>query len=437
MNISVIGTGYVGLVAGSCFAESGNDVWCVDNDVSKIENFRKGVIPLYEPGLPEIIERNVREERLTFTTDLDAAVKKALVIFVAVGTPSAPNGAADLTAVFAVAKAIGRAMDRYKVIVIKSTVPVGTGEKVREIIRNETKHPFDVLSNPEFLKQGAAVEDFMKPDRVVVGAEDVRAAEILRDLYAPFVRTGSPVMIVDVRTAELLKYAANAFLAARISFMNELANLCEHVGANVDLVRKGLAADSRIGPAFLFSGIGFGGSCFPKDVRALIDTGRQHDFEMKILEAVDAVNTNQPARFLEKIQRHFKNDVRGKRIAVWGLSFKPRTNDMRDAPSIKIIEGLLSDGAIIAAYDPEAMEEAKKIFGTRIQLSVNNYGCLEGADALVLVTEWQAFRNPNFDRMKAAMNSAVIFDGRNIYDPNYVQQLGFTYYGVGRGGDSA
>ena len=436
MNISVIGTGYVGLVAGSCFAESGNDVWCVDNDVSKIENFRKGVIPLYEPGLPEIIERNVREERLTFTTDLDAAVRKALVIFVAVGTPSAANGAADLTAVFAVATAIGRAMDRYKVIVIKSTVPVGTGEKVREIIRNETKQPFDVLSNPEFLKQGAAVEDFMKPDRVVVGAEDVRAAEILRDLYAPFVRTGSPVMIVDVRTAELLKYAANAFLAARISFMNEVANLCEHVGANIDLVRKGLAADSRIGPAFLFSGIGFGGSCFPKDVRALIDIGRQHDFEMKILEAVDAVNTNQPARFLEKIRRHFKNDVRGKRIAVWGLSFKPRTNDMRDAPSIKIIDGLLSDGAIIAAYDPEAMEEAKTIFGTRIQLSVNNYGCLEGADALVLVTEWQAFRNPNFDRMKAAMSSAVIFDGRNIYDPNYVRQLGFTYYGVGRGGDS-
>src|SRR5438132_2050769 len=276
MNISVIGTGYVGLVAGSCFAESGNDVSCVDNDLNKIENLRKGIVPIYEPGLPEIIERNLREQRLTFTTDLEAAVKKSFVIFIAVGTPSASTGAADLSAVFDVATAIGRAMDRYKVIVVKSTVPVGTGEKVREIIKRETKQPFDVLSNPEFLKQGAAVEDFMKPDRVVVGAGDVRAAEILRDLYAPFVRTGSPVMIVDVRTAEMVKYAANAFLAARISFMNEIANLCERVGANVDMIRKGLGADSRIGPAFLFPAVGFGGSCFPKDIRAWIDTGRQY-----------------------------------------------------------------------------------------------------------------------------------------------------------------
>src|SRR5579862_1694590 len=355
MNIGVIGTGYVGLVAGSCFAESGNDVWCVDNDAAKIEKLRNGNIPIYEPGLPEIIERNLREERLTFTTDLDAAVKKSLVIFIAVGTPSTATGAADLSAVFNVAAAIGRAMDRYKVIVVKSTVPVGTSEQIREILKKETKHPFDLLSNPEFLKQGAAVEDFMTPDRVVVGADDVRAAEILRDLYAPFVRTGSPVMIVDVRTAELLKYAANAFLAARISFMNEIANLCEQVGANVDLVRKALAADSRIGPAFLFSGIGFGGSCFPKDVRALIDTGRQNDFEMEILKAVDAVNTNQPARFVEKVRSHFKNNLRDKRLAVWGLSFKPRTNDMRDAPAIKILESLLADGAAVSAYDPEAM----------------------------------------------------------------------------------
>jgi len=432
MNIGVIGTGYVGLVAGSCLAESGNDVWCVDNDVAKIENLKKGHVPIYEPGLPEIIERNLREERLTFTTDIDAAVKKSFVIFVAVGTPTTPSGAADLTSVFEVAKAIGRAMDRYKVIVVKSTVPVGTSEKIREILKKETSHPFDLLSNPEFLKQGAAVEDFMKPDRVVVGADDVRAAEILRDLYAPFVRTGSPVLLVDVRTAELLKYAANAFLAARISFMNEIANLCEKVGANVDMVRKALASDSRIGPAFLFPGVGFGGSCFPKDIKALIDTGRQHSYDMQILEAVDAVNQNQATRFVERVRQHFQGNLRDKRLAVWGLSFKPRTNDMRDAPSITIIEKLLAEGAVVAAYDPEAMEEAKRIFGGRIQLSANNYGCIEGADALLLVTEWQAFRNPNFERMKSTMRHPVVFDGRNIYDPVQLRQHGFTYYSVGR-----
>jgi UDPglucose 6-dehydrogenase len=432
MNIGVIGTGYVGLVAGACLAESGNDVWCVDSDAAKIEKLKAGAIPIYEPGLPEIVERNLREERLTFTTDLDAAVKKSFVIFIAVGTPPAPSGAADLTAVFQVAAAIGRAMDRYKVIVVKSTVPVGTSEKIREILKKETNHPFDLLSNPEFLKQGAAVEDFMKPDRVVVGADDVRAAEILRDLYAPFVRTGSPVLLVDVRTAELLKYAANAFLAARISFMNEIANLCETVGANVDMVRKALASDSRIGPAFLFPGVGFGGSCFPKDIKALIDTGRQHKYGMQILEAVDAVNQNQPARFVEKIRKHFEGNLRDKRLAIWGLSFKPRTNDMRDAPAIKIIESLLADGAAVAAYDPEATDEAKRIFGGRIQLSSSNYGCLEGADALLIVTEWQAFRNPNFERIKGMMRHPVLFDGRNIYDPAQLRQLGFTYYSVGR-----
>jgi UDPglucose 6-dehydrogenase len=432
MNIAVIGTGYVGLVAGSCFAESGNDVSCVDNDAAKIERLKKGVIPIYEPGLPEIIERNVREERLTFTTDLEAAVNKSLVIFVAVGTPPLPSGAADLSAVFNVAAAIGRAMDRYKVIVVKSTVPVGTSEKMREILKKETTQQFDLVSNPEFLKQGAAVDDFMKPDRVIVGADDVRPAEILRDLYAPFVRTGSPVLIVDTRTAEMLKYAANAFLAARISFMNEIANLCEEVGANVDQIRKGLATDSRIGPAFLFPGVGFGGSCFPKDIRALIDTGRQHQYEMKVLEAVDSVNRNQAARFVDKVRRHFEGNLRDKRIGVWGLAFKPRTNDMRDAPAIKIIEELLADGAVITAYDPEAMDEAKKVFGNRVQLASSNYGCVEGADALLIVTEWQAFRNPNFERMKSTMRNAVIFDGRNIYDPAHLRQLGFTYYSVGR-----
>jgi len=432
MNIAVVGTGYVGLVAGSCFAESGNDVVCVDNNAEKIENLKKGIIPIYEPGLPEIVDRNLREERLTFSTDLGAAVKKSLVIFVAVGTPTSTDGSADLTAVFEVGKAIGRAMDRYKVIVVKSTVPVGTNSKLREIIKKETNHQFDVLSNPEFLKQGAAVDDFMKPDRVVVGADDVRAAEILRDLYAPFVRTGSPVLIVDVRTAEMLKYAANAFLASRISFMNEIATLCEKVGADVEMIRKGMAADSRIGPAFLFAGLGFGGSCFPKDIRALVHTAHEHKHDMKILQAVDHVNRGQAVRFTERIRAHFQDNVRDKRFGIWGLAFKPATNDMRDAPSIPIIENLLEAGANIIAYDPAAMDEAKRIFGGRITLASNNYNCLEGADALLLVTEWQAFRNPNFERMKSMMRQPLIFDGRNIYDPQQVREMGFTYYSVGR-----
>ncbi|HYR85365.1 MAG TPA: UDP-glucose/GDP-mannose dehydrogenase family protein [Terriglobia bacterium] len=432
MNIGVIGTGYVGLVVGACFAESGNDVVCIDNNAAKIAKLQEGVIPIYEPGLPEIIERNVREERLTFSTDLEAAVKKSFIIFIAVGTPTSSSGAADLSAIRNVAAEIGRAMDRYKVIVTKSTVPVGTTEQIREIVKSQTKHPFDVVSNPEFLKQGAAVEDFMKPDRVVVGADQIHAGEILRDLYAPFVRTGRPVMMMDIRTAELLKYAANAFLAARISFMNEIANLCEHVGANIEMIRNGLATDERIGPAFLFAGIGFGGSCFPKDTLALIHTGREHKYPMKILEAVSDVNTNQAVRFIDKVRAHFGGKLSGKRIGIWGLAFKPRTNDMRDAPSVKVIESLLSDGATVAAYDPEAMEEAKRIFGSRIQLASNNYACLQDADALLLVTEWQTFRNPNFERMKSMMKQPVVFDGRNVYDPAQMRQLGFTYYGVGR-----
>jgi UDPglucose 6-dehydrogenase len=432
MNIAVIGTGYVGLVAGSCFAESGNDVVCIDNNAEKIANLSNGVIPIYEPGLPEIIERNLRDERLTFSTDLGGAVRKALVIFIAVGTPTTASGAADLSFVFSVAEEIGKSMDRYKVIVTKSTVPVGTAERIREIIRKETRQPFDVLSNPEFLKQGAAVEDFMKPDRIILGADDVRPAEVLRDLYAPFVRTGSPVLIMDTRTAEMLKYAANSFLAARISFMNEIANLCEEVGADVEMIRKGLAADQRIGPAFLFAGLGFGGSCFPKDTRALIQTAREHSYSMHILESVDAVNSQQAGRFVEKVRRHFNNNLQDKRIGVWGLAFKPRTNDMRDAPSIRVIEELLADGATIAAYDPEAMDEGRRIFGSRIQFCTNNYGCLEGADALLLATEWQAFRNPNFERMKSLMRQPVLFDGRNIYDPGQLRELGFTYYCIGR-----
>ena len=432
MNIAVIGTGYVGLVAGSCLAESGNDVVCVDNDAAKIEKLQKGVIPIYEPGLPEIIDRNLREQRLTFSTDIDAAVKKSFIMFIAVGTPTGQDGAADLSAVRQVATAIGKAMDRYKVIVIKSTVPVGTSEQIRDIIKKETQHQFDLLSNPEFLKQGAAVEDFMKPDRVVVGADDVRAAEMLRDLYAPFVRTGSPVLIMDNRSAEMVKYAANAFLAARISFMNEVANLCEQVGANIEMIRKGIASDSRIGPAFLFAGLGFGGSCFPKDVRALAQTGRENKYEMKILNAVDAVNVDQALRFVEKVRNHFGGNLRDKRFGVWGLAFKPRTNDMRDAPAIRVIEILLSEGATVTGYDPEAMDEAARIFGSRLKLASNNYGCLEDADALLLLTEWQAFRNPNFERMKTLMRQPVVFDGRNVYDPAQLRQVGFTYYSVGR-----
>ena len=432
MNIGVFGTGYVGLVAGACFAESGNDVVCVDIDAAKVAKLRQGEIPIYEPGLPEMIERNMREERLTFTTDFEAAVRKSFILFIAVGTPTAPNGAADLSAVFNVARDIGRCMDRYKLIVTKSTVPVGTGEKVREVVSGQTRHPFDVASNPEFLKQGAAVEDFMKPDRVVVGADDVRAAEILRDLYAPFVRTGSPVLIMDIRTAEMVKYAANAFLAARISFMNEIANLCEEVGADVNMIRTGMAADARIGPAFLFPGVGYGGSCFPKDTKALIQTGRENNYAMRILEAVDAVNTDQADRFVSKIRKHFGKDAGDKRVALWGLSFKPRTNDMREAPALKIIDALLADGISVVAYDPEAMDEARRHVGDRIQYATNNYGCLEGADALVVVTEWQVFHNPNFERMKAMMRDAVVFDGRNIFDPDHIRQLGFTYYGIGR-----
>lgn len=432
MNIAVIGTGYVGLVAGSCFAESGNDVICVDNNADKVASLRKGLIPIYEPGLSDLVERNVRDERLKFTTDLTEAVHKATIIFLAVGTPTTPTGAADLSAVFSVAKAIGQSLNGYKVVVTKSTVPVGTTHRIRDVIRKETTLPFDVVSNPEFLKQGAAVEDFMRPDRIIVGADDPGPAEILGDLYAPFVRTGSPVQVVNVRTAEMLKYAANAFLAARISFMNEIANLCGMVGADVDMVRKGLASDSRIGPAFLFPGVGYGGSCFPKDTRALIETGREHGYDMKILEAVHSVNVTQATRFVERVSGHFGGVLKGKRFGVWGLSFKPRTNDMRDAPSIPIIENLLEQGAAIAAYDPEAMEEARRIFGSRIQLCATNYACLEGADALLLITEWQAFRNPNFERMKTSMRQPVIFDGRNIYDPVHLREQGFVYYGVGR-----
>lgn len=431
MNLSVVGAGYVGLVTGACFAESGNDVICVDNDRDKIGRLLEGQVPFYEPGLADLIDRNVREGRLSFTNDIEDAVRKSFVIFVAVGTPQGTNGDPDLSYVRTAAAEIGRAMDRFKVIVMKSTVPVGTAEMVTDIIRSQTDKPFDVISNPEFLKEGAAVNDFMKPDRIVIGAEDERAAAVIRELYAPFTRTGSPVVHTDVRTAEMIKYASNAYLATRITYMNECANLCEYLGANVDTVRRAMGLDSRIGSAFLFPGVGFGGSCFPKDVEALIATGRRHDYRLRILEAVSEVNALQRARFVAKVLTHF-GEVSGRNLAVWGLAFKPRTDDMRAAPSVDIIHELLGLGARVTAYDPEAMNEAKKVFGNRITLATSNYECLSGADGLLLLTEWQVFRNPNFERMKSEMATPVVFDGRNVYEPSHMRELGFTYYSIGR-----
>jgi len=431
MNIAVIGTGYVGLVAGCCFAESGNEVICVDKDSAKIKQLSKGRSVIYEPGLPELLERNLRAGRLSFTTDLRAAVRKSFVLFIAVSTPQ-NGGKPDLGAVQAVAEGIGEAINKFKVVVTKSTVPVGTTEELGDTIRAGTDEPFDMISNPEFLKEGAAVDDFMKPDRVIIGAEDERAAQIVKELYAPFIRTGSPVLVTDIRTAEMIKYASNAFLATKISFMNEFANLCEEVDADIELVRKGMGLDKRIGSSFLFSGVGFGGSCFSKDIEALIATGRHHHYPLRILEAVIQVNDAQRERFFRKVLDYFDGNIEGKRFAVWGLAFKPRTDDMREAPAVDIIRSLLAAGAQVVAYDPEAMDEAKRIFGSRISLSKNNYACLKDADALLLVTEWQAFRNPNFQRMKSDMRSPVIFDGRNVFVPDQMRELGFVYYGIGR-----
>ena len=431
MKIAVVGTGYVGLVAGTCFAETGNQVVCVDKDAAKIETLRAGRIPIYEPGLEELVRRNVAEERLSFSTDLDAAVKDCLVLFIAVGTPSGEDGSSDLTAVLAVARAIGRAMDGYRVIVDKSTVPVGTARQVEAAVRAETKHPFDVVSNPEFLKEGAAIEDFMKPDRVVVGCSDARVAEVMKEIYAPFVRTGKPILVMDVASAEMTKYAANAMLAARISFMNEMALLCERVGARVESVRQGIGSDSRIGPAFLFPGIGYGGSCFPKDVKALLRTAADHGLELHTVRAAEAANERQKTVLYEKMVRHFGGPPRGKTIAVWGLSFKPRTDDMREAPSVVLLRALLDAGAKVQAADPEAIREARRIFGDAVTWCTKPYDALRGADALALVTEWNEFRHPDFDRMKSLLRSPVIFDGRNIYAGMRLAENGFTYYGIG------
>ena len=431
MRIAVIGTGYVGLVAGTCFAETGNTVICVDKDQEKIDTLLRGELPIYEPGLLELVQRNVSEERLQFSTDLESAVKESLVCFIAVGTPPDEDGSSDLTHVLAVAEAIGKCMDSYKVIVDKSTVPVGTARRVSEVVAAHTTESFDVVSNPEFLKEGAAIEDFLKPDRVVIGCDDPRVAEIMKELYAPFVRTGNPVLIMDVKSAELTKYAANAMLATRISFMNEIALLCEKVGAKVDSIRKGIGLDRRIGPSFLFPGAGYGGSCFPKDIKALLHTAEQHDIELNILRTVERVNEAQKRLLVEKLRKHYGGDISGKTIAVWGLSFKPRTDDMREAPAITVIEMLLEAGATVRASDPVAMEVAKDLFGDRITYHQKNYDALEGADALLLLTEWNEFRYPDFELMKSTMKQHVIFDGRNILNRRRLEEMGFTYYGSG------
>jgi len=431
MRIAVVGTGYVGLVAGVCFAESGNDVVCVDNDASKVRALAKGKVPIYEPGLEELLRRNRSEGRLTFTTALPKAVRDSAIVFIAVGTPQGEDGSADLQHVLAVAKDVAKAMNGYKVIVNKSTVPVGTAARVREVIRRETTHPFSVVSNPEFLKQGAAIDDFMKPDRVVIGAEDDRAREMMLELYAPFTRTDAPIMVMDCASAELAKYAANAMLATRISFMNEVANVCEAVGADVDQVRRAVGSDRRIGTSFLFPGVGYGGSCFPKDVKAMMRFAEDSEYDFRILKAVEAVNVTQKTRLAAKMKKHF-GTLKGKTVAVWGLAFKPKTDDMREAPSIALIESLLAAGAAVQVYDPEAMGVAKKHFGSRITYADANYGALKGADALAIVTEWNEFRRPDFDRMRSLMKSPVIFDGRNLFVPAQMKQNGFTYYSIGR-----
>ena len=431
MNLAVIGAGYVGLVAGTCFAESGNDVICVDIDQQKIEMLNAGKVPIYEPGLEEMVRRNAEEQRLSFSTDLAAAVKKSAVIFIAVGTPQGPNGHANLDYVRATAKGIAKAMDSFKIIVTKSTVPVGTADQIQKWIAEETTQSFAVVSNPEFLKEGAAVEDFMKPDRVVLGGNHGEALETVKELYEPFVRTGNPILIMDSRSAEMSKYASNAMLATKISFINEVSRLCEQMNADIGEVRRAISLDRRIGPHFIFPGVGYGGSCFPKDIRAMIGMGGENP-EMLLLKAVEAVNERQKGVLVDKVKRHFGANLSGFTFAVWGLAFKPRTDDMRDAPAITVIKALIESGAEVHAYDPEATEEAKKLFGAGIRYAHRNYDALDGASALLVLTEWNEFRRPDFARMKQLMERPVIFDGRNIYDPLDLAARGFTYYSIGR-----
>lgn len=431
MRLAVIGTGYVGLVAGACFAENGNDVICVDVDETKIKKLKKGIVPIYEPGLEDLVNRNLKDKRLSFTTRLRDAVDNASVIFLVLPTPPSEDGSADLSHVLEVAGKIAGLMKEPKIIVNKSTVPVGTADRVREVMRSKTDIPFDVVSNPEFLKQGAAVEDFMYPDRVIVGTRNPETSRVMQELYDTFLRTSGRFMVMDERSAEVSKYAANALLATKISFINEIANICELAGADVDQVRRGLGADPRIGPQFLFPGLGYGGSCFPKDTKALIKTSNELGYDFKILKAVEAVNGKQKLRLVDKAEKHF-GSLKKKKMAVWGLSFKPRTDDLREAPSLVIIRALLEHGATVRAHDPVAIERSRLLLGDSVTFFENNYDALRGADALFLVTEWNDFRHPDFGRMKTLMKTPVIFDGRNIYDPRLLAKQGFTYYGIGR-----
>lgn len=436
MNIAVVGSGYVGLVAGACFAESGHDVICVDIDERKINALKRGEIPIYEPGLADLVTRNSEQGRLTFTTSLEDGVKNSSVIFIAVGTPPDEDGSADLTHVLAVARGIGKFMNGYKIVVNKSTVPVGTAEAVRKAVAENTKQSFDVVSNPEFLKEGAALDDFLRPDRVVIGTSNEKAAAIMKDLYAPFVRTNNPIIIMDNVSAEMTKYAANTMLAARISLMNEIAVLCEKVGANIESVREGIGTDARIGMSFLFPGLGYGGSCFPKDVRALARVGEGKGIKMEISNAIESVNDRQKLLMFDKMVAAYagENNLKGKSFAIWGLAFKPQTDDVREAPAITICENLIRCGATLKAFDPEAVNTFQERFGKNPAISYvkTNYDALDGVDALVICTEWNEFRRPNFDKMKQKMKKAVIFDGRNIFSTSNMASIGFVYHSIGR-----
>ncbi len=432
MKIAVVGTGYVGLVTGTCFAETGNTVICVDNNLEKVASLRNGVIPIFEPGLDVLFDRNIAQGRLKFTHDLKEGIQDAAIIFLALPTPPGEDGSADLSYILGVARDLGPLLHQYTVIIDKSTVPVGTAELVTQRVAEGAKFEFDVVSNPEFLREGVAVEDFMKPDRVVIGTRSEKAKKILERLYSPLVRQGNPVMFMDERSAELTKYAANAFLATKITFMNEIANLCERVGANVDEVRRGIGSDSRIGKRFLFAGIGYGGSCFPKDVQALAKTSSDNDYDFRILKSVMQVNHNQKTKLIPAIKAHFNGDLKGKHIAIWGLAFKPYTDDIREAPALENIRTLLAEGVTIKAYDPEAQENVKKIMGDKITFGIDLYDTITDADALLVVTEWPEFRTPEFDKISSLLKNKVIFDGRNVFEPDQMQELGFDYYSIGR-----
>ncbi|MBL7925682.1 MAG: UDP-glucose/GDP-mannose dehydrogenase family protein [Bacteroidia bacterium] len=432
MNIAVVGTGYVGLVTGTCFAEMGNHVTCVDIDAEKVAKMRNGVIPIYEPHLDVLFERNIKQGRLIFTTDLAEGIKNASIIFLALPTPPGEDGSADLRYVLGVAKQLGNLITDYKIVINKSTVPVGTAEKVHAAIAANCKADFDVISNPEFLREGFAVDDFMKPDRVVIGTKSERAQKVMSELYAPFVRQGNPIYFMDERSAELTKYAANAFLATKITFMNEIANLCEKVGANVDSIRIGIGSDARIGKRFLFAGIGYGGSCFPKDVQALSKTATEYQYDFKVLEAVMDVNERQKTAIVAKIKKYFNNDLKGKKIALWGLAFKPDTDDIREAPALYIIDELIVAGATVAAFDPEAMPNVKKQIGNIITYTADQYEACNQADCLLIATEWSVFRTPEFDKISALLKNRVIFDGRNLYENEKMRELGFYYNSIGR-----